>query len=161
MLRSKGSWRRWPPMAAMKRKHRRGVRGKTRKPLLRCRSAWLPSGGSRLEVSGVCMRASFCFLSRPTGHSAPAAAAALACCPCLLTSMRRTARTPTLRLPAWPRCAAGEGEEEGSEEDEEEEGRELDPEAAARVRAEVQRLLEEYYKLNYEDVVGGVPTRFR
>jgi protein KRI1 len=80
--------------------------------------------------------------------------------------LRRTARTPTLRLLAWLRCTAGEGEEggseeEGSEEEEEGEGRELDPEAAARVRAEVQRLLEEYYKLNYEDVVGGVPTRFR
>ncbi len=83
----------------------------------------------------------------------------------MLTSLRCTACTPTLRLPAWLRCTAGEGEEGGSEEEgseeEEEKGRELDPEAAARVRAEVQRLLEEYYKLNYEDVVGGVPTRFR
>lgn len=26
---------------------------------------------------------------------------------------------------------------------------------------QVQRLLEEYYKLDYEDVVGGVRTRFR
>jgi hypothetical protein len=28
-------------------------------------------------------------------------------------------------------------------------------------RAEVQRLLEEYYKLDYEDYVGGIKTRFR
>ena len=53
-----------------------------------------------------------------------------------------------------------EEEEEGDEEgEEEEEGG--DPEAAARARSEVQRLLEEYYRLNYEDVVGGIPTRFR
>ena len=38
---------------------------------------------------------------------------------------------------------------------------EQDPEAAAHARAEVQRLLEEYFKLDYEDVVGGIPTRFR
>ena len=31
----------------------------------------------------------------------------------------------------------------------------------AKERAEVQRLLEEYYKLDYEDYVGGVKTRFR
>jgi protein KRI1 len=55
-----------------------------------------------------------------------------------------------------------EEEEEGAddeEEDEEAAGR--DPEAAAAARAEVQRLLEEYFKLDYEDVVGGIPTRFR
>ncbi|GIL71939.1 hypothetical protein Vretimale_611 [Volvox reticuliferus] len=36
-----------------------------------------------------------------------------------------------------------------------------DSEAAAQQRAELQRLLEEYYKLDYEDNVGGIKTRFR
>ncbi|PSC75398.1 KRI1-like protein [Micractinium conductrix] len=60
-------------------------------------------------------------------------------------------------------AAAGGEEDKEDEEDEEDEedGAAADPEAAARARAEVQRLLEEYYKLDYEDVVGGVPTRFR
>ncbi|GLC34476.1 hypothetical protein PLESTB_001257000 [Pleodorina starrii] len=35
------------------------------------------------------------------------------------------------------------------------------PEAVARQRAELQRLLEEYYKLDYEDNVAGIKTRFR
>lgn len=34
-------------------------------------------------------------------------------------------------------------------------------EDVARSRAEMQQLLEEYYKLDYEDHVGGVYTRFR
>ena len=34
-------------------------------------------------------------------------------------------------------------------------------EDVARTRAEMQQLLEEYYKLDYEDHVGGVYTRFR
>lgn len=34
-------------------------------------------------------------------------------------------------------------------------------EDVARSRAEMQKLLEEYYKLDYEDHVGGVYTRFR
>ncbi|KAL4428120.1 hypothetical protein ABPG75_002209 [Micractinium tetrahymenae] len=57
-----------------------------------------------------------------------------------------------------------EGQEEGGEGEGGEgdgEGGGADPEAAARARAEVQRLLEEYFKLDYEDVVGGIPTRFR
>ena len=33
--------------------------------------------------------------------------------------------------------------------------------SASRSREDILRLLEEYYKLEYEDVVGGVPTRFR
>ncbi|GIL45728.1 hypothetical protein Vafri_2894 [Volvox africanus] len=36
-----------------------------------------------------------------------------------------------------------------------------DSETVARQRAELQRLLEEYYKLDYEDNVGGIKTRFR
>ncbi|EFJ52328.1 hypothetical protein VOLCADRAFT_102989 [Volvox carteri f. nagariensis] len=36
-----------------------------------------------------------------------------------------------------------------------------DPEVVAKQRAELQRLLEDYYKLDYEDVVGGIKTRFR
>lgn len=36
-----------------------------------------------------------------------------------------------------------------------------DPEVVARQRADLQRLLEEYYKLDYEDNIGGVKTRFR
>ncbi|GFR40096.1 hypothetical protein Agub_g644 [Astrephomene gubernaculifera] len=47
-----------------------------------------------------------------------------------------------------------EGEEEGKK-------RKADPEMAARQRAELQRLLEEYYKLDYEDNVGGIKTRFK
>lgn len=31
----------------------------------------------------------------------------------------------------------------------------------AEKRAEVQKLLEEYYALDYEDTVGGLRTRFR
>jgi protein KRI1 len=57
--------------------------------------------------------------------------------------------------------AEEEGEEEGEEEEVDEEAAGRDPEAAAAARAEVQRLLEEYFKLDYEDVVGGIPTRFR
>lgn len=34
-------------------------------------------------------------------------------------------------------------------------------EDVARTRADMQQLLEEYYKLDYEDHVGGVYTRFR
>ena len=52
-------------------------------------------------------------------------------------------------------------EDKDGDGDGDEEGGGADPEAAAKARAEVQRLLEEYYKLDYEDVVGGVPTRFR
>jgi hypothetical protein len=59
----------------------------------------------------------------------------------------------------------GEEEEDGAEEEEEEEEAEeaggTGAAAAAATRAEVQRLLEEYYKLDYEDVVAGMPTRFR
>ncbi|PNH07982.1 Protein KRI1 [Tetrabaena socialis] len=36
-----------------------------------------------------------------------------------------------------------------------------DPKLHALQRAELQRLLEDYYKLDYEDSVGGVKTRFR
>ncbi len=36
-----------------------------------------------------------------------------------------------------------------------------DPEVLARQRAELQRLLEDYYKLDYEDDVAGIKTRFR
>jgi protein KRI1 len=64
-------------------------------------------------------------------------------------------------------AAAGGEEGEGgeAEEEEEEEGGEDEEEAggaaAAAARAEVSRLLEEYHRLDYEDHVGGVPTRFR
>ncbi|KAL4445294.1 hypothetical protein ABPG77_011119 [Micractinium sp. CCAP 211/92] len=59
-------------------------------------------------------------------------------------------------------AAAGtDDDEEGEEGDDGDGGEGADPEAAARARAEVQRLLEEYFKLDYEDVVGGIPTRFR
>ncbi|GAB4820679.1 hypothetical protein N2152v2_007725 [Parachlorella kessleri] len=59
----------------------------------------------------------------------------------------------------------GEGEEDEEEEEEGEGGGARGPaktaEQLAKERAEVQRLLEEYYKLDYEDYVGGVKTRFR
>eukprot|EP00887_Chlorella_sp_A99_P002553 scaffold6.g2553.t1 len=54
----------------------------------------------------------------------------------------------------------GSGEEEG-EEEEEGGGEGGGAAAAAAARAEVQRLLEEYYKLDYEGTAGGMPTRFR
>lgn len=37
----------------------------------------------------------------------------------------------------------------------------MDAAALAEKRAEVQKLLEEYYALDYEDTVGGLRTRFR
>lgn len=45
----------------------------------------------------------------------------------------------------------------GEDEDEGEDG----GEGAAAARADVKRLLEEYHRLDYEDHVGGIPTRFR
>lgn len=33
--------------------------------------------------------------------------------------------------------------------------------AAKRLRQEVQAHIDEYYKLDYEDIVGGMPTRFK
>lgn len=47
-----------------------------------------------------------------------------------------------------------EAEAAGKDEDEEGEG-------AAAARSDLKRLLEEYHKLDYEDHVGGIPTRFR
>ncbi|KXZ47073.1 hypothetical protein GPECTOR_38g310 [Gonium pectorale] len=55
-----------------------------------------------------------------------------------------------------------EPEEEGGEGKKGKKGKARpDAEALARQRAELQRLLEEYYKLDYEDNVGGIKTRFR
>jgi len=52
-------------------------------------------------------------------------------------------------------AAAGGGEEEGVEEGEREAA------VAAAQRAALQRLVEEYYKLDYEDNIGGLACRFR
>ncbi|KAG2501152.1 hypothetical protein HYH03_000967 [Edaphochlamys debaryana] len=63
--------------------------------------------------------------------------------------------------------AEGETEDEGDAEEGEGEGGKprmkarKDSSALAAQRAQLQRLLEEYYRLDYEDSVGGVKTRFR
>ncbi len=54
--------------------------------------------------------------------------------------------------------------EEGDGEEGREKGGPAGEKASARLarqRAEVQKLLEEYYKLDYEDNIGGLKTRFR
>ena len=60
-----------------------------------------------------------------------------------------------------PTAGGGDEDEEDEDDAEEEGGEDLDPEVAAQARAEVQRLLEEYYRLDAEGHVGGMPTRFR
>ena len=55
---------------------------------------------------------------------------------------------------------AGEGEEGSGEEEGEEEKAERQA-ALAAGRSDLQRLLEEYYKLDYEDNIGGIPCRFK
>jgi hypothetical protein len=64
-------------------------------------------------------------------------------------------------MPPAKRGEGEEAEEEAEQEGDGQAGAAADPEAAAATRAEMQRLLEEYYRLDYEDVVGGIPTRFR
>jgi protein KRI1 len=49
---------------------------------------------------------------------------------------------------------------EGDEE-EGEEGKAKRQEALTAGRSDLQRLLEEYYKLDYEDNIGGIPCRFK
>lgn len=53
---------------------------------------------------------------------------------------------------------SGADDEPGSEEEDEEKATEM----AAEQREKMRNMLEEYYKLDYEDVVGGdIKTRFR
>jgi protein KRI1 len=53
--------------------------------------------------------------------------------------------------------SSSEGEEEGEEGDDKEARRA----AMAEKRSQLQRLVEEYYKLDYEDNISGIPCRFR
>lgn len=82
------------------------------------------------------------------------------CTPALSALRPRCTQPSPHPCPPQTGTSASDEDKDGDG-DGDEEGGGADPEAAAKARAEVQRLLEEYYKLDYEDVVGGVPTRFR